>query len=177
MANRKTDRKTKDFNDLLTTIRDTSNAFDGIVTSVGTYDEALEDTLKNHNDFTVVLRGPADTPYSGGLFQLHFTTPADYPFHAPKVMFRTPIYHPNISSTGSICLDILGDQWTPVYTFGKVILSICALLSSPEANDPLRAEASQMYKADQKKYIRHVIDETKKNAPKDPQREYMVPPP
>lgn len=63
--------------------------------------------------------GPGDSPYSGGVFFLAIQFPTDYPFKPPKVNFTTRIYHPNINSNGSICLDILRDQWSPALTISK----------------------------------------------------------
>ncbi|KAL4977259.1 ubiquitin-conjugating enzyme/RWD-like protein [Aspergillus desertorum] len=60
-----------------------------------------------------------DSPYSGGVFFLTIHFPTDYPFKPPKVNFNTRIYHPNINSNGSICLDILRDQWSPALTISK----------------------------------------------------------
>lgn len=64
--------------------------------------------------------GPADSPYAGGVFFVSITFPPDYPFKPPKVMFKTRVYHPNVNSQGSICLDILKEQWSPALTISKV---------------------------------------------------------
>ena len=68
---------------------------------------------------TVLIPAQGDSPYSGGVFFLAIHFPTDYPFKPPKVNFTTRIYHPNINSNGSICLDILRDQWSPALTISK----------------------------------------------------------
>jgi ubiquitin-conjugating enzyme (huntingtin interacting protein 2) len=57
------------------------------------------------------------------------------------------VWHPNVSSvTGAICLDILKDQWSPALTMKTALLSLQALLCSPEPNDPQDAVVATMYK-------------------------------
>ena len=68
---------------------------------------------------TTLTKQQGDSPYSGGVFFLAIHFPTDYPFKPPKVNFTTRIYHPNINSNGSICLDILRDQWSPALTISK----------------------------------------------------------
>ena len=65
------------------------------------------------------IMGPPESPYQGGVFFLTIHFPVDYPFKPPKVAFTTRIYHPNINSNGSICLDILRSQWSPALTISK----------------------------------------------------------
>ena len=101
------------------------------------------------------IMGPADTPYAGGLFTLRIDFSIDYPYKAPKVMFMTKIYHPNIHGSGAICLDILKDKWSPALTVAKILLSICSLLSDANPNDPLVPEIARIYKSD-----RELFDET-----------------
>uniref|UniRef100_A0A8C6EJK7 E2 ubiquitin-conjugating enzyme n=2 Tax=Microcebus murinus TaxID=30608 RepID=A0A8C6EJK7_MICMU len=108
------------------------------------------------------IMGPNDSPYQGGVFFLTIHFPMDYPFKPPKVAFTTKIYHPNINSNGSICLDIL--QWSPALTVPKVLLSICSLLCDPNPNDPLVPEIAHIYKADKEKYNRLAREWTQKYA-------------
>ena len=110
------------------------------------------------------IAGPDDSPYAGGLFFLNIHFPVDYPFKPPKVTFSTRIYHPNINTHGSICLDILKDQWSPALTISKVLLSISSLLTDPNPDDPLVPEIAGIYKTDRKKFEETAREWTKKFA-------------
>jgi len=105
--------------------------------------------LKGDNFRTLkgTIAGPPDTPYEGGTFELDINVSETYPFNPPKVKFVTKIWHPNVSSvTGAICLDILKDQWAAAMTLRTVLLSLQALLSSPEPDDPQDAVVAQQYR-------------------------------
>ena len=122
----------------------------------------------------------SDSPYSGGVFFLAIHFPTDYPFKPPKVNFTTRIYHPNINSNGSICLDILRDQWSPALTISKgdscsvpalqflltstVLLSICSMLTDPNPDDPLVPEIAHVYKTDRSRYEATAREWTRKYA-------------
>jgi ubiquitin-conjugating enzyme E2 D/E len=92
--------------------------------------------------------GPDDSPFSGGVIFLNIHFPTDYPFKPAKLNFTTRIYHPNINSNGSICLDILKEQWSPALTISKVLLSISSLMTDPNPDDPLVPEIAQNLKSD-----------------------------
>lgn len=93
--------------------------------------------------------GPKDTPYEGGLFRVDIQLDAQYPFAPPKMRFMTRVWHPNVSSAnGAICLDILKDQWSPALTLKTALLSLQALLASPQPDDPQDAVVANQYRTD-----------------------------
>eukprot|EP00934_Nitzschia_sp_Nitz4_P007973 Nitzschia sp. Nitz4//scaffold58_size112336//41176//41835//NITZ4_004028-RA/size112336-snap-gene-0.153-mRNA-1//1//CDS//3329554974//7963//frame0 len=99
------------------------------------------------------IQGPTGTCYEGGVFEIDIEIPKQYPFEPPKMKFVTKIWHPNISSqTGAICLDILKDQWSPALTIKTALLSLQALMCSPEPGDPQDAEVAKMYLSDRKTF-------------------------
>jgi hypothetical protein len=67
--------------------------------------------------------------------------------NSASLLICPQIYHCNINPQGVICLDILKDQWSPALTIGKVLLSISALLGSPNPDDPfVPSIAQQVYR-------------------------------
>eukprot|EP00980_Cylindrotheca_fusiformis_P008735 scaffold1868_cov193-Cylindrotheca_fusiformis.AAC.20 len=122
--------------------------------------KAVPVTPGNLRELKGTILGPEGTCYEGGVFNIDITIPKQYPFEPPKMKFTTKIWHPNISSqTGAICLsrfyapkDILKDQWSPALTIKTALLSLQALMCSPEPGDPQDAEVAKMYISDRKKF-------------------------
>eukprot|EP00516_Mucochytrium_quahogii_P001373 CAMPEP_0203764428 /NCGR_PEP_ID=MMETSP0098-20131031/17676_1 /ASSEMBLY_ACC=CAM_ASM_000208 /TAXON_ID=96639 /ORGANISM=" , Strain NY0313808BC1" /LENGTH=183 /DNA_ID=CAMNT_0050660269 /DNA_START=65 /DNA_END=613 /DNA_ORIENTATION=- len=104
------------------------------------------------HEWAATITGPDGSPYEKGVFYLDITFPENYPFSPPLVKFRTPIYHCNIASNGSICLDILKSNWSPVLNVCQVLLSICSLLTDANPSDPLVPQIAELYNKDRAKH-------------------------
>ncbi|CAD5192686.1 unnamed protein product [Musa acuminata subsp. malaccensis] len=144
---------------------------------------ALHDGGSDLSRLSGTISGPVATPYEGGTFQIDIRLPSTiptmplvflrklkinlrfvsflpsanlrgYPFEPPKMQFVTKVWHPNISSqNGAICLDILKDQWSPALTLKTALLSLQALLSAPEPDDPQDAVVAQQYLRDHQTFM------------------------
>eukprot|EP00026_Physarum_polycephalum_P016003 Phypoly_transcript_16823.p1 GENE.Phypoly_transcript_16823~~Phypoly_transcript_16823.p1 ORF type:complete len:157 (-),score=15.53 Phypoly_transcript_16823:374-802(-) len=110
------------------------------------------DILKWH----AVIFGPEDTPWEGGTFKLLLTFSEDYPNKAPTVKFLSKMFHPNVYADGAICLDILQNNWSPIYDIAAILTSIQSLLCDPNPNSPANSEAARLFQENKREYSRKV---------------------
>lgn len=120
----------------------------------------LQDTFKIIEDpnenwtYYVHIFGPKDTPFENGSYWIRMIIVNDYPFKSPSVAFMTPIFHPNIEyESGSVCLDVLNQEWTPVYSMHTIFsIFIPQLLTYPNEKDPFNIHASEIFQLNKNRY-------------------------
>jgi ubiquitin-conjugating enzyme E2 A len=99
------------------------------------------------------IKGPVNTPFENGVFNIQLTFDFDYPIKPPSVKFLTPIFHPNIYRDGKICMDILqSKEWTPAQNIRTILMSIISLLMDPNPSSPANREAADLYNNDKIAY-------------------------
>ncbi|KAA8548004.1 hypothetical protein F0562_004433 [Nyssa sinensis] len=106
--------------------------------------------------WNAVIFGPDDSPWDGGTFKLTLQFMEEYPNKPPIVRFISRMFHPNIYADGSICLDILQNQWSPIYDVAAILTSIQSLLCDPNPNSPANSEAARLFSENKREYNRRV---------------------
>ncbi|CAH0564110.1 unnamed protein product [Brassicogethes aeneus] len=105
-------------------------------------------TFANRTDLlSVMIRGPAKTPYEDGLFLFDMQLSNDYPRSPPLVhyiSFSSERLNPNLYVEGKVCVSLLGtwmgrgtEVWGPNSTLLQLIVSIQGLIlvSEPYYNE------------------------------------------
>ncbi|KAG9236913.1 ubiquitin-conjugating enzyme/RWD-like protein [Amylocarpus encephaloides] len=88
---------------------------------------------------------PASYGYAHGRWLLSLSLPPTYPIAPPTITFLTPICHPNVDfCTGEICLDLLGEAWTPVLGVVGALEAVGRLLGEPGLDSPLGIEVAAL---------------------------------
>ncbi|KAI0273849.1 ubiquitin-conjugating enzyme/RWD-like protein [Gloeopeniophorella convolvens] len=112
------------------------------------------------------IEGPVGTYYGGMTFKITIHFPPNYPYVPPVIKFESPCFHPNVDiASGAICLDILQDKWSAVYSVQTILLSLQSLLGEPNNASPLNTDASnlwdspELFKTQIAKYYRPISDE------------------
>lgn len=98
----------------------------------------------NVTEIDTEYMGPEGTPYEGGLFRMRLSIGAEYPHAPPKGRFLTKIFHPNVSSTGDICVNVLKRDWKPDMGLSHILSVIRCLLIEPNAESALNEEAGKL---------------------------------
>lgn len=117
--------------------------------------------------WTATIRGPKGTPYENGHFDLTISFPNTYPRFPPLVKMTSPVYHPNIDhKSGYIDINILHDDWSPILTVPKILLSLQALLSDPDCEDAVSPEIAWECELKREEFERTAREWTRKYAMK-----------
>ena len=106
-------------------------------------------------DIQADIEGPEGTPYEAGIFRVKLFIPSEFPQLAPKGVFMTKIFHPNVSEKGEICVNTLKRDWNPkqwsLYNLFEVIK---CLLIVPFPQSSLNEEAGKMFMDNYDEYFR-----------------------
>ena len=111
------------------------------------------------NDITKILGtivGAPGTDFEGGIFFVVFNIPKKYPISPPKCRLLTKVYSMHVDIRGEICLDILGSQWSPVWSLCDLMVAFMSILSSPNPDDPSVPEIASLYKSNKRMYHENV---------------------
>lgn len=114
-------------------------------------------TVKPTDDLAEVeaeIRGPEDTPFAGGCFNITLVMSDDYPNAPPKGYFRTKIFHPNVSDKGEICVNTLKRDWSPDHGLKHILTVIRCLLIEPNPESALNEEAGRLLLEDYAGYCK-----------------------
>ncbi|KAH7978463.1 hypothetical protein HPB49_005574 [Dermacentor silvarum] len=125
------------------------------------------DGTLNLFEWDCAIPGKQGTPWEGGLYKLRMIFKDDYPSTPPICKFEPPVFHPNVFSSGQVCLSLLDEDkgWRAATTMKDILLGIQALLDEPNVDDPAQLEASEVYKRDAQEYRRRVIQQAKNMPP------------
>lgn len=128
------------------------------------YYYSIEIDPKNFLCWNIILIGPPETIFEGGIFKCQLTFPTNYPNKPPIFKFLSIFPHPNIYSDGKICISILhegidqynyedlSERWKPTLNVNSILISILSILSNPNFESPANIEASLLWQNDFDKY-------------------------
>ncbi|KAG8911725.1 ubiquitin-conjugating enzyme E2 G1 [Tulasnella sp. 419] len=130
-------------------------------------------------EWEIVIIGPENTLYEGGILKAKMTFPEEYPLRPPKLQFITPMWHPNIYPDGVVCISILhepgedqygyedaAERWLPVHTVETILVSVISLLSAdkPNLDSPANVDAMKQARDEFPAYRKKVLRLVRRSA-------------
>lgn len=92
------------------------------------FEKTFDGTVKQRREHEFKILLSRDYPYAGSV----------------EVWWLTPIFHPNISKEGVVCIQLL-NLWNEGTTVKSVVQGIKQLLENPNPADPLDKEAAKYF--------------------------------
>ena len=145
--------------------------YSNITTSQSLFKVSLIDEDIQH--WLVTFTGPEDTAYAGLEFRLEITIPVGHftiyymqnrwPLEIPDFVFLSKVFHPNVYSSGRICLDVIqSSAYSPAATLEGQLNNILLLLQNPNCDSPANGRAATVYRNSYKEFCETVKREHRK---------------
>jgi len=130
-------------------------------------------------EWEIIIIGPSDTLYEGGILKARLTFPPEYPLLPPTLKFLTPMWHPNVYPDGSLCISILhppgedqygyesaSERWLPIHTVESILVSVISLLSAypPPIDSPANVDAAKEVRENITAYRKKVLRLVRRSA-------------
>ena len=109
----------------------------------------------NVADIQADIEGPEGTPFEGGTFRMRLALGPEYPAAPPKGYFVTRIFHPNVATSGEICVNTLKRDWQPSHGVRHILMVVRCLLIEPFPESALNEEASSLLLDDYEEYAKN----------------------
>jgi ubiquitin-conjugating enzyme E2 D/E len=110
------------------------------------------------------MKAPNNSPYGGYSFLFDIDFPTNYPNSPPQVKCTTNVYHMNISTSGSVCVSSVKNEWNKANNINTVLKSIFVIFKVPNPESPHRSDIAQLYKNDRAQYEKNVKEHCEKYA-------------
>lgn len=119
---------------------------------------SIEPSKKNFYIWNVLLLGPPDSIFEGGIFKCIIKFPKEYPNRPPEFKFIDILPHPNIYANGDVCISILhegndiwgyediSERWNPSHSVNSILMSIISILANPNFESPANIDISIMWR-------------------------------
>jgi len=125
---------------------------------------------KNLFKWNILLFGPSETIFEGGIFKCELDFSSNYPNKPPKFKFIDNIFHPNIYVNGQVCISILhegndiygyehiSERWNPSHSVNSILMSLLSILSEPNFESPANVDASILWRDNFNEYKRIIYN-------------------
>ncbi|KAI3784960.1 hypothetical protein L1987_44068 [Smallanthus sonchifolius] len=113
------------------------------------------------------IPGKIGTDWEGGHYPITLSFSEDYPNKPPVCKFPQGFFHPNVYSSGMVCLSILNasSDWRLAITVKQILVGIQDLLDSPNPASPAQNDAYAFFVKDLVGYKKRVREQGKRYPP------------
>jgi ubiquitin-conjugating enzyme E2 G1 len=125
---------------------------------------SLKPNDKNFLKWEILLIGPSETIFEGGIFKCQLEFTKDYPNKPPQFKFIDKLPHPNIYKDGRVCMSILhegediygyehiSERWNPSHSVNSILMSLLSILTEPNFDSPANVDVSKLWQEDSNEY-------------------------